>query len=198
VTTSRWIPYDPALRQSALSHLNPKRNPYHIRNLKGRLYHIKVPNKYGRLELVPDIDPKAGQYDRLNPLAVPKFSSGFEGDVDDETMDFFVSLYEEAILAAGHGVPHLLIEPVDFTKPTFVKETVKETDSSSSNQGSGSVHSSSLSSEDEDTIKKCAGDETKAKTTVQSVSSSPSTTRSRRALYHSTIVDADGRTHKIR
>jgi hypothetical protein len=197
VTTSRWIPYDPALRQPALSHLNPQRNPYHIPNLKGRLYHIKAPNKYGRLELVPDIDPKAGQYDRLNPLAVPRFSSGFEGDVDDETMGFFVALYEEAILAATHGVPHLLIEPVDFTKPTLVKETIEDPDITST-QGSGSVHSTSLSSGDEDSIKKCAGDKTKAKTTVASVSSSPSTTRSRRALYHSTIVDADGRTHKIR
>jgi hypothetical protein len=119
------------------------------------------------------------------------------GDIDDETMDFYVALYEEAILAATHGVPHLLIERMDFTKPILVEETIKGSGSSSSTQGSGSVHSSTQS-EAEDSIRTCTGDKPKAKTTVESVSSSPSTTRFRRALYFSTIVDVDGRTHDIR
>ena len=112
-------------------------------------------------------------------------------------MNFYVALYEEAILAATHGVPHLLIERMDFTKPILVEETINGSDTSSSTQGSGSVHSSTQS-EGEDSLKTYTGDQSKAKTTVESVSSSPSTTRSRRALYFSTIVDVDGRTHNIR
>jgi hypothetical protein len=112
-------------------------------------------------------------------------------------MDFYVALYEEAILAATHGVPHLLIERMDFTKPILVEETMKGSDSSSSTQGSGSVHSSTQS-EGKDSLKTCTEDKPKAKTTVESVSSFPSTTRSRRALYFSTIVDVDGRTHNRR
>jgi hypothetical protein len=119
------------------------------------------------------------------------------GDIDDETMDFYVALYEEAILAATHGVPHLLIERIDFAKPTVGKETINGSDTSSSTRGSGSVYSSTQS-EGEDSLKTCTEDKPKAKTTVESVSSSPSTTRSRRALYFSTIVDVDGCTHNIR
>jgi len=146
---------------------------------------------------VPDIDLNAGFYDRLNPLVAPKWGSGYDGDIDDETMDFFVALYEEAILAATHGVPHLLIERMDFTKPTLVKETIKESDTSSSTQGSGSVHSSTQS-EGKDSAKSCTEDKIKAKTTVESVSSSPATTRSRKASYFSTIIDVDGRTYMRR
>jgi hypothetical protein len=127
----------------------------------------------------------------------PKWGRGMYGDIDDETMEFYVALYEEAILAATHGVPHLLIERKDFTKPILVEETIKGSGSGSSARGSGSVHSSTQS-EGEDSLKICTEDKPKAKTTVESVSSSPSTTRSRRALYFSTIVDVDGRTHNIR
>jgi len=145
----------------------------------------------------PDIDPTAGYYDKLNPLVAPELGSGYDGDIDDETMDFFVALYEEAILAATHGVPHLLIERMDFTKPTLVKGTTNGSDTGSSTQGSGSIHSSTQS-EGKDSVETCTKDKIKAETTVESVSSSPATIRSRRASYFSTIVGVDGRTYMRR
>jgi len=165
----------------------------------GFMISVLPTNMVAWMEWIPDIDPNAGYYDKLNPLVAPNWGSGYDGDIDDETMDFFVALYEEAILAATHGVPHLLIERMDFTKPTLVKETIKESDTSSSTQGSESVHSRTQS-EGKDSVKTCTENKikTKTKTTVESVSSSPATIRSRRASYFSTIVDVDGRAYTRR
>jgi hypothetical protein len=84
------------------------RNPYHNVTLKGRLYDIKYRMNSGRVLNRSGGDDKARVYDYFNPIKLPKYHRGHE--TDDETMAFFVALYEEAILAATHGVPHLLIE----------------------------------------------------------------------------------------
>jgi hypothetical protein len=105
------------------------RNPYHNPTLKGRLYDIKYRMNSGRVLNRSGGDDKARVYDYFNPIKLPEYHRGHE--TDDETMAFFVALYEEAILAATHGVPHLLIEPRRFRRSGSPKINKQVTHSSS-------------------------------------------------------------------
>jgi len=101
--SSDFKPYNPAVWEPPIEHLNPLLNPYHVPGIAGRLFDIK-----NRDMNKPGYDPRPRDYCLQNR---PKAFFW------PEELPFFVELYEKAVYAKANGIFYVPIELKEPKRP---------------------------------------------------------------------------------